>query len=104
MEVTPMIGPLIGLAGTIVGLLIPKIFSRKKDAVDYQTNVIENLYKEIGRLQEQITQLKERENKSEEKEEELLKRISYLENDNRKQASEIKELRRKLNERNPKDV
>lgn len=104
MEVTPMIGPIIGLAGTIVGLLIPKIFSRKKDAVDYQTNVIENLYKEIGRLQEQITQLKDRENKSEQKEEELLKRISYLENDNRKQASEIKELRRKLNERNPKDV
>jgi chromosome segregation ATPase len=104
MEVTPIIGPIIGLAGTIVGLLIPKIFSRKKDAVDYQTNVIENLYKEIGRLQEQITQLKERENKSELKEEELLKRISYLENDNRKQASEIKELRRKLNERNPKNV
>jgi len=104
MEIAPILAPIIGLTGTIVGLLIPKIFSRKKDAVDYQTNVIENLYKEIGRLQEQITQLKERENKSEQKEEELLKRISYLENDNRKQASEIKELRRKLNERNPKDV
>jgi peptidoglycan hydrolase CwlO-like protein len=104
MDYTPILAPLTGLAGTLLGLFINKLFSRKKDAVDYQTTVIENLWKEIGRLQEQILQLQSREVKAEEKEAELQKRISYLEHENRKQSSEIKELRRKLNERNTKDV
>jgi chromosome segregation ATPase len=70
------------------------------DAVTIQSQVITDLYKELGRLQEQIIQLQSREKTAEEKEEELQKRISYLEDDNRKQASEIEELRKKLNEKN----
>ena len=91
----------VAALGTV---LIQKIFGKKMDAVTIQSQVITDLYKELGRLQEQITQLKLKETKAEEKEAELQKRISSLEHDNRKQASEIKELRRKLNEKNTGNV
>jgi peptidoglycan hydrolase CwlO-like protein len=86
--------------GALGSVFLQKFFGRKMDAVTIQSQVITDLYKELGRLQEQIQQLQSKEKSAEEKEEQLQKRISLLENDNRKQASEIKELRRKLNEKN----
>jgi len=86
--------------GALGSVFLQRFFGRKMDAVTIQSQVITDLYKELGRLQEQIIQLQSREKTAEEKEEELQKRISYLEDDNRKQASEIEELRKKLNEKN----
>ena len=104
-----LLTPLIGLTGTLLGLFIPRIFNRKKDTTEYQSELLQNLWKEIGRLQEKaevqeniIRELIESKQKSEEKEQELQKRIADLELENRHQAGEIKELRRKLNEKNIK--
>lgn len=107
MELTPsIITPLTGLLGTIVGIFLNKFLNRKKDGIEYQTQIIENLWKEIGRLEEKsnnrdkvIDQLMVRINSSEAEKKDFLLRIHHLEQENRKQAHEIKELRKKLNEK-----
>jgi type II secretory pathway component PulJ len=85
-----------GAIGSLGTIIVQKAFSRKRDAVDYQTDLIENLWKEIGRLQEQITQLQKREKEAEDTETRLTKRIEELELTNKKQAIEITNLKEKL--------
>lgn len=111
MELSQFFTPLIGLTGTVVGIVLSKVLNRKKDTTEYQSRLLEDLWKEIGRLQEKaanqekiIESLVAGKQKSEEKEQELQKRIAFLEHENRHQASEIKELRRKLNEKPGKNV
>lgn len=94
MELQSILTPLAGLLGTIIGIFLNKILNRKKDAVEYQGQIIEDLWQEIGRIKQSF----------ELREKELLSRINDLENDNKKQAEEIKELRRQLNEKPDRNV
>lgn len=94
MELQQIITPLAGLLGTLIGIFLNKILNRKKDAVEYQGQIIEDLWQEIGRIKQSF----------ELREKELLSRINDLENDNKKQAEEIKDLRRQLNEKSDKHV
>lgn len=104
MEMQPFMTPLIGFLGTLAGIFINKYLSRNTETVSYQTTIIKDLYTELGRVKEQTEKLVQTINKYETEKKELLFRINHLEQENRKQAHEIKELRRKLNEKPGKNV
>lgn len=87
---------IVGLVGTALGAILNKLFTTKKDFVDIQSSVINNLWEEINRLKNQVDELKSRELNYEIKEKELTVRIADLEKENIKQASEIKELKLQL--------
>jgi uncharacterized membrane protein (DUF106 family) len=83
----PLLLALIGAIGSVGTIIVQKAFSRKKDAVDIQSQIIQDLYKEISRLQVQIDELKKYKESSDKREEELLVRIEELEQVNKEQAS-----------------
>lgn len=92
----PLLLAIIGAAGSLGTILVQKAFSRKKDAVDIQSQIIQDLYKEIGRLQIQIDELKKDKENSDKREEQLLERIEELESENKLQAEQLKQLNTEL--------
>ena len=93
----PFLLALIGAIGSVGTIIVQKAFSRKKDAVDIQSQVLQDLYKEIGRLQTQIDELKKYKESSDQREEQLLIRIEELEEVNKEQAVQLQQLRDQLN-------
>jgi Tfp pilus assembly protein PilN len=93
----PLLLALIGAIGSVGTIIVQKAFSRKKDAVDIQSQIIQDLYKEISRLQVQIDELKKYKESSDKREEELLVRIEELEQVNKEQAIQLQQLRDQLN-------
>ena len=89
---------LVGSGSALITLFIQKFFSRNADAVTIQSKVIQDLYQEIGRLNQMVQQLQLQEEKAESIEKSLNKRITELEVENKLQAREIKELKQKLSE------
>lgn len=87
---------LVGSGSALITLFIQKFFSRNVDAVTIQSKVIQDLYKEIGRLSEMVKQLQLQEEKAENIERSLNKRITELEVENKLQAREIEDLKLKL--------
>ena len=93
----PFLLALIGAVGSVGTIIVQKAFSRKKDAVDIQSQIIQDLYKEISRLQLQIDELKKYKESSDKREEELLVRIEELEQVNKEQAIQLQQLTDQLN-------
>lgn len=87
---------LIALLSSITTLIIPKLFSKKKDAVDMYSELQKKLYEEIDRLEVKIKVLEQKEVEAYELEEKLTKRILELEQDNKRQSYEIKQLKNEL--------
>jgi hypothetical protein len=87
---------LIALLSSITTLIIPKLFSKKKDAVDMYSELQKKLYEEIDRLEVKIKVLEQKEVEAYELEEKLTKRILELEQDNEKQSYEIEQLKNEL--------
>jgi hypothetical protein len=65
---------------------------------DINSQLIENLWKELDRLQIQITNLQKREVASEAREEKLKEIIEKLQLDNTKQTFEILQLKKEIND------
>lgn len=84
--------------GGISLILLKNYTERHKNKSDLNSQLIENLWKEIGRLQEQINNLQNKESESEKREEELKKTIHTLQADNAKQTFEILQLRKEIND------
>lgn len=82
--------------GSIATILIQSLINKKKDVVDIQHKILNDLYVEIGRLQESVERLRENEQSFIEREQQLLSRIAYLESENKIQASEIDKLKKEL--------
>jgi TolA-binding protein len=82
--------------GSVITIVIQGILNKKKDVVDIQHKILNDLYVEIGRLQESVERLRENEQQFIEREQQLLSRIAYLENENKVQASEIDKLKKEL--------
>ena len=53
----PILLALIALGSALVTVLIPRLFTRKKDTVDMFAELQERLYAEIERLEKKITVL-----------------------------------------------
>jgi chromosome segregation ATPase len=83
--------------GSVITIIIQGLLNKKKDVVDIQHKILNDLYVEIGRLQESVSRLRENEEQFIEREQQLLSRIAYLENENKEQASEINMLKKELN-------
>jgi putative NADH-flavin reductase len=92
----PLLLAIIGAAGSLGTILVQKAFSRRKDAVDIQSQIIQDLYKELARLQIQIDELKKDKENSDKREGELLERIEELESENKLQAEQLKQLNTEL--------
>ena len=92
----PLLLAIIGAAGSLGTILVQKAFSRRKDAVDIQSQIIQDLYKELARLQVQIDELKKDKENSDKREGELLERIEELESENKLQAEQLKQLNTEL--------
>lgn len=92
----PLLLAIIGASGSLGTILVQKAFSRKKDAVDIQSQIIQDLYKELARLQVQIDELKKDKENSDKREEQLLERIEELESENKLQAEQLKQLNTEL--------
>jgi len=95
----------IGFVVPVLILTLTKYFNKDKDKSDVEstqitigTQLSQNLWKEIGRLQEQINILQEREKRSEIREDELLEKILKLQTDNVKQTFQIEQLMKELND------
>jgi hypothetical protein len=87
---------LIALLSSITTLIIPKLFSKKKDAVDMYSELQKKLYEEIDRLEVKIKVLEQKEIEAYKLEEKLTKRILELEQDNKRQSYEIEQLKNEL--------
>lgn len=87
---------LIAFLSSITTLIIPKFFSKKKDAVDMYLELHKKLYEEIDRLEVKIKVLEQRESEAYELEEKLTKRILELEQENKRQSYEIEQLKNEL--------
>lgn len=92
--ITAIIAFISGLSISIV----PKLFERKKNNVEILEQLSQNLWKEIGRLQEQIENLKTRELQAELRENDLKEKIKILESENSKQTFKILQLEREIKE------
>lgn len=92
----PIILALIALTSSILTVIIPKIFSGKKDTVQMYAEIQSKLYSEIDRLEKKILILEQKENESYIIEEKLTKRIAELEQENIRQANEIEQLKTEL--------
>ena len=92
----PIILALIALTSSILTVIIPKLFSGKKDTVEMYAEIQSKLYSEIDRLEKKILILEQRENESYIIEEKLTKRIAELEQENIRQANEIEQLKAEL--------
>ena len=84
--------------GGISIILIKNLSDKKAKKADLHSQLIENLWKEIGRLQEQITTLQNRETEAELREEQLKKIIDKLQSDNTRQEFEILKLKKEIND------
>jgi predicted Holliday junction resolvase-like endonuclease len=87
---------LIALLSSITTLIMPKLFSKKKDAVDMYSELQKKLYEEIDRLEVKIKVLEQKEIEAYKLEEKLTKRILELEQDNKRQSYEIEQLKNEL--------
>jgi hypothetical protein len=92
----PIFLALIALGSAILTVTIPRLFSKKKDAVDMYAEIHTKLYSEIERLEKKITILEQKEEQSYLIEEKLTKRIAELEQENLRQAIEIERLKVEL--------
>jgi len=92
----PIILALIALTSSILTVIIPKLFSGKKDTVQMYAEIQSKLYSEIDRLEKKILILEQKENESYIIEEKLTKRIAELEQENIRQANEIEQLKTEL--------
>lgn len=92
----PILLALIALGSAILTVTIPRLFSKKKDAVDMYAEIHTKLYSEIERLEKKITILEQKEEQSYLIEEKLTKRIAELEQENLRQAIEIERLKVEL--------
>lgn len=83
----------VGGLSSLATVIVQKAFSRKKDAVDIQSQIIQDLYKEIARLKLDLEEVQKNMQADREaaatKEEELQNRIEELESENKKQATQI---------------
>lgn len=92
----PIFVALIALGSAVLTVTIPRLFSKKKDAVDMYAEIHTKLYSEIERLEKKITILEQKEEQSYLIEEKLTKRIAELEQENLRQAIEIERLKVEL--------
>ena len=92
----PLILALIALASSALTVLLPKMLSKKRDAVDMFAELQEKLYSEIERLEAKIKLLENKEEEAFSVEEKLTKRIMELEQENIRQAYEIEQLKAEL--------
>lgn len=82
-----------------ISLILLKNYTEKdKNKSDLNSQLIENLWKEIGRLQEQINALQNREIESELREEKLKEVINKLQSDNTRQTFQIEQLKKEIND------
>jgi chromosome segregation ATPase len=93
----------IGVVTPVLVIVITNYFNKHKKQIDIEASQMtihsqlsENLWKEIGRLQQQIEILQEREKKAEAREYQLLEKIQKLQTDNIKQSLQIEQLEREL--------
>lgn len=100
---------IVGAASSLGTVIIQKAFSRKKDAVEIQSQIIQDLYKELARLRVEVEQLQKERIIAATREDELQTRVEELEADNKKQAAqignqaaEIKRLKEELQNVRPK--
>ena len=86
---------IIAAMSSVLTILIPKLLpsARRKDAVDMYAELQEKLYSEIERLEKKILQLENKEKEAFNVEEKLTKRIMELEQENKRQAYEIEQLK-----------
>jgi len=89
---------IFSFAGGIIIAGIAYFTQKPKNKADIQSQLTEQLWKEVGRLQEQIDALKQRETASEKKEVELQTIIRKLQADNTRQTFEILQLQKEINE------
>ena len=89
---------IIAAMSSVLTILIPKLLpsARRKDAVDMYAELQEKLYSEIERLEKKILQLENKEKEAFDVEEKLTKRIMELEQENKRQAYEIEQLKAEL--------
>jgi hypothetical protein len=92
----PILVALIALGSAILTVTIPRLFSKKKDAVEMYSEIHAKLYSEIERLEKKINILEQKEEQSYLIEEKLTKRIAELEQENLRQAVEIERLKVEL--------
>jgi hypothetical protein len=92
----PILVALIALGSAILTVTIPRLFSKKKDAVEMYAEIHDKLYSEIERLEKKINILEQKEEQSYLIEEKLTKRIAELEQENLRQAIEIERLKVEL--------
>lgn len=92
----PIFIALIALGSAVLTVTIPRLFSKKKDAVEMYSEIHAKLYSEIERLEKKITILEQKEEQSYLIEEKLTKRIAELEQENLRQAIEIERLKVEL--------
>ena len=92
----PILLALIALVSSAVTLTIPKILSKKKDALSMFAELQEKLHKEIERLEIKIKILEQREEEAYIIEEKLTKRILELEQENIRQSNEIEQFKAQL--------
>jgi hypothetical protein len=92
----PILVALIALGSAILTVTIPRLFSKKKDAVEMYSEIHAKLYSEIERLEKKINILEQKEEQSYLIEEKLTKRIAELEQENLRQAIEIERLKVEL--------
>jgi len=87
---------IIGFLTGILTVVISKFFDKKKDNVQILEQLSQNLWKEIGRLSEQIENLKKREIEAESRELELKEIIRNLQSENSKQTFKILQLEKEV--------
>jgi hypothetical protein len=92
----PILVALIALGSAILTVTIPRLFSKKKDAVEMYSEIHAKLYSEIERLEKKINILEQKEEQSYLIEEKLTKRIAELEQENLRQSIEIERLKVEL--------
>jgi hypothetical protein len=92
----PVLLSLIALGSAVLTVTIPRLFSKKKDAVEMYSEIHAKLYSEIERLEKKINILEQKEEQSYLIEEKLTKRIAELEQENLRQAIEIERLKVEL--------
>lgn len=92
----PILLALIALVSSAVTLTIPKILSKKRDALSMFAELQEKLHKEIERLEIKIKILEQREEEAYIIEEKLTKRILELEQENIRQSNEIEQFKAQL--------
>jgi len=89
---------IIAGASSTLTILIPKMLphSKKKDAIEMYAELQEKLFSEIDRLEKKIILLENKEKEAVSVEEKLTKRIMELEQENKRQAYEIEQLKAEL--------